>query len=514
MKYTHKSNNLRPVRKASHTGHWPQTGLLTLAVLILLGVPQWLLGQETGALPQQKRAIRSLAGQQGFSAEQLQQYLLDHDLVSVDALTRNEAAELIRMFQSGSPAAPPAPAPLASQRQAVVRKSALPPVSKSPILATILEVGMEKRFHLVDGNVIAGKIIRIEDGVCSIETIDGLLNVPASVILEETAQILKRDDTRFVGAVLRDSEEEIVLRSSYGDVVISKRDIKDMDRYYGGRRVPWAEEKRRFFQGEEVLTDVMMDPTAFPLTANTFYLSGLSIGYGFTDRFMVRSLFGNDLLGDLNLHPILQIYHRRTGATEVAVALGAHLYNHHPMRSVASKYANHIVAQGDQDRRLSDTGLAIEQVMPDVKSLYWEAYVVMSSRRSLATGRGKLGWHIGLRTNSLILSKPALAADSGFVWDKSFIPYRAWGAFEYDLSKRLKLLMEIWADNGHRFQTFSTAAQDYFADDTPFVFDAPGGDYRPVDFDFGLLYALKDNFRIGIHFQQPYLLFYWEFRDL
>ena len=31
------------------------------------------------------------------------------------------------------------------------------------------------------------------------------------------------------------------------------------------------------------------------------------------------------------------------------------------------------------------------------------------------------------------------------------------------------------------------------------------------DFDFGLLYAPTDNFRIGVHFQQPFIDFYWEF---
>ena len=27
----------------------------------------------------------------------------------------------------------------------------------------------------------------------------------------------------------------------------------------------------------------------------------------------------------------------------------------------------------------------------------------------------------------------------------------------------------------------------------------------------GMLYAVNDNFRVGVHFQQPYIDFYWEF---
>ena len=34
--------------------------------------------------------------------------------------------------------------------------------------------------------------------------------------------------------------------------------------------------------------------------------------------------------------------------------------------------------------------------------------------------------------------------------------------------------------------------------------------FSPV-VDFGMLYAVNDNFRVGIHFQQPYIDFYWEF---
>ena len=94
------------------------------------------------------------------------------------------------------------------------------------------------------------------------------------------------------------------------------------------------------------------------------------------------------------------------------------------------------------------------------------------------------------------------------------IPFRAWAAFEYDLSKRLKLMMNIWADNGHKFRNITQTFEDYIEDSTPFVLDSPKGDYRMVDFDFGFLYAVGETFRIGIHFQEPYLLLYWEFYEL
>ena len=32
----------------------------------------------------------------------------------------------------------------------------------------------------------------------------------------------------------------------------------------------------------------------------------------------------------------------------------------------------------------------------------------------------------------------------------------------------------------------------------------------PIHFDFGFIYAINESFRIGLHFQQPWLAFYWK----
>ena len=36
-------------------------------------------------------------------------------------------------------------------------------------------------------------------------------------------------------------------------------------------------------------------------------------------------------------------------------------------------------------------------------------------------------------------------------------------------------------------------------------------DILPVHFDFGFVYALNNNFRFAIHFQKPWIGFYWKF---
>ena len=70
----------------------------------------------------------------------------------------------------------------------------------------------------------------------------------------------------------------------------------------------------------------------------------------------------------------------------------------------------------------------------------------------------------------------------------------------------------MWIDNSNRAVNLEDVLEDYFGDvGEPLSFDTMEGDYSMFDFDFGFLYAVNNNFRIGLHFQQPYLDIYWEF---
>ena len=102
--------------------------------------------------------------------------------------------------------------------------------------------------------------------------------------------------------------------------------------------------------------------------------------------------------------------------------------------------------------------------------------------------------------------------------NKEPVAYRAWTSFEYDLRKNIKFVGSVWLDNGGKSKTLSETMDDFFAesenDGSSFIFDSPIGKYDPFDFDFGVLYAVNENFRIGIHFQQPYIDIYWKFFEL
>ncbi len=486
--------------------------------LILVLLCGSIFAQDGSILPAQKSAIASLATNNGFSQLSLDTYLQVNYGASINNLSKANAVLVIQAFQSGNKPSPSVviAAPPTQVKQVITQVPGAAPVERPK--ASILEAGMSKRFYLVDGNIINGTILNIKGDICEIETPDGTLNIPKSDILEETAKITKKDDTRYVGPVLKDSMQEIVIRSKYGDVVINKKDIKDMDRYHGGQRVAWAEEKKTFYQGEAVLTDIFLDPTAFPLPAHTFYISGLSIGYGFTDRFMLRTKFGSNFSGDLNMQAHWRFYHRPTGAKESAAALGMSLHRNYPMRNLVARYSQFVTLDSSNLNLRSD--VSIDNVMddPDAVGIYAELYYVMSYRRTMESGRGKVGAHFGARTNSFPLLKAGLLKDDPTInWEETaefIIPFRLFAGFEYDLSKNMKFLAEVWADNGNKYRTFSETWDDYFGDETRFVFDGTDGKYSMLDFDFGFLYAVSETFRVGIHFQQPYLVFYWEFYEL
>lgn len=500
-----------------------------MILLCLLAIS--LMAQDGSIVPAQRTAIITLARQNDFNLQQLDEYLLINYGVELGQLSRANAGAVIQAFQSENKPkpiviAPPAtPAPQPTKKAAPPQKRSTAQVQKpaakveQPVerpRASILEAGMSKRFYLVDGNIISGTILEIKGEICSIETPDGTLSIPKEDILEETAKITKKDDTRYVGPVLKDSMQEIVIRSKYGDVVINKKDIKDMDRYHGGRRVAWAEEKKTFYQGEAVLTDIFMDPTAFPLPAHTFYISGLSLGYGFTDRFMLRTKFGSNFSGDLNLQGHWRFYHRPTAAKESAAAIGMSLHRNYPMENLVARYSQFVNVEATNTKLNDSPDISAADVLRDniESGVYAEIYYVMSYRRTMESGRGKVGAHFGARTNSLPLFKGDML-QNGYSWDSSFkIPFRLFAGFEYDLSKNMKFIAEVWADNGNKYRSFSQAWDDYFGDDTRFVLDSPEGEYSMLDFDFGFLYAVSETFRVGIHFQQPYLVFYWEFYEL
>lgn len=463
----------------------------------------FLLAQDGAILPGQKSAIQSLSTAAGFSGADLNTYLVQNYGQTLGSLSRTQGASVIKEFQTGS-----ASKPVAAKQEADL------------VVASILETGMKKRFHFRDGSVRDGEILSIENGTATIKTGSGTFNIPADQFLSETAEIKNKKGELFKGVVLGETAEEYIIRTSFGDAVVQKKDIQSMKRYHGGILDRQSEERRKFYQSEAQLLSVFMDPTAFPLTGNTFYLSGLSIGYGLTDRFMITTKFGSDFNNDLNLHPRMRFYHRKSAEKEVAASWGLGIHRKYPSKSVIGKYSHAInITREDKDTPLNEMdGLTLDSVASedDGRRLYAEAFLVFSSRRVNPTGRGKIGWTLGAKVSNAFVGrndiiKPVTAGGDAISWStesKYSVPFRTWLSLEYDLRKDLKFVGSAWVDNGYKTMAFGDTFEDYTDN---FSLDSPGGEVSMIDFDFGILYAVNESFRVGLHFQQPYIDFYWEF---
>ncbi len=96
--------------------------------------------------------------------------------------------------------------------------------------------------------------------------------------------------------------------------------------------------------------------------------------------------------------------------------------------------------------------------------------------------------------------------------NKFKIPLRVYGLFHYDLQKNIKFVASMYYDNSFRQLDFGESLDDFLGDEgNMFAFDSYKGEHVDFSFDFGFMYAVNDNFRLGIHFQQPYIDFHWEF---
>ena len=488
-------------------------------------------------------AIMTISADKGYTQEQLNSIIREYGVYSLPELSQVQAAAIINRLQNDinlkkTKFTQPINPKEVNYNNAVTYQQTVNNMTEKdfePILAEILEVGMSKYFYLVDGNRIRGEIIKIIDQKCHIETTEGVLEIPMKDILEETIVLTKTDDTRYKGALIKEDSEKLVLKSEYGDVTILKKEIEKMERFHGGRLAPQVESRKTFDQGEDELIGVFFDNNAFLLEPNTFFLSAMSIGYGLTDIFMMTTRYGSSFGGDLNLQPKLRVWHKKTSSREQAVSIGLGLHRAYPKRSILSKYSHAFImndpsnaeTDGETLNKLewegegdcSDFCYNIEDFInpEDDTEFFVEGYIVYSSKRKNPTGRGKVGYSVGLKTSTMLfdIEKDSFINSDGakLELDKKYsVPYRLYATFEYDLQKRVKFVGSMWVDNSSRAMKFDKAIKDYMGDiGAPLAFDAFGGDESLMDFDFGFMYSVNNNFRIGLHFQQPYIDIHWEF---
>ncbi len=378
----------------------------------------------------------------------------------------------------------------------------------SPFLGN---VGQYRTLYLKNDNIFYGEILKInEDGSVQIDTKEGILAIPCSEILEETLKVKKNNGTTYSGKLLGEDEVFIDIETDYGNVTVNKGDIKDLKRFFGGKREKVIQQKI-FFAGEEQITDLFGDPTAFVLPPYAFYISGFSMGYGFSNRFHLYSKITNNLNEDLNLSCRYILFKKNIGAKKVHFATQVKIFSNHDMNKEYGKYYDEYDIDG-----LSDDDIIDELYGKDNRKFHWEASFIYSFRNPLKSGRGNWGFHTGVTIDQLLFEKPVTQSEysdnlEGGFSDSQFHSYRVYAGFDYDLSKRIKFISLVFYDPGNRYQTLGESIGNYFTNS--FVQDGHVGERKPLDFDFGITFTPNETLRIGFHFQNPFLTVYWKFLD-
>ena len=114
------------------------------------------------------------------------------------------------------------------------------------------------------------------------------------------------------------------------------------------------------------------------------------------------------------------------------------------------------------------------------REMWWEVFGAYTVSNLKASGQGRINHTVGASVTSY----------PGY----DLMP-RAYYAVSADARRSLKLLFEVFYD-------------PYWAS----ILELGNNEnITDIDFDFGFIYAYSEQFRVGIHFQRPFIAFYYKF---
>jgi len=331
------------------------------------------------------------------------------------------------------------------------------------------------------------------------------------------------------------------------------------DFLFGGSKI---DKNTDFALGEEQLTDLFFDPTGYTFKKSTLYLSGLSFGFGVTDNFQITTKWWGFFSGDMNLRPKYKVFEIGNWENQHALSIGVHYHtrwkpNKYEWKSgsvnvieftgsednsancpegggswcwkqtapadTVEKYWGEYFRMGEEPTYSDPTYSYPDGYDPNETDAYynhepWEnydndnfddddnymemfeffgAYTYSKARAGL---KGRISHTLGGNMQYITLN------------DEPTILYRAYYGLDVDINSKLKMIGELFYDPYYlELWQQLDYENDYWDDDSynsdPII---KPSDNRPVHLDFGFMYAVNESFRFGIHFQKPFVAFYWK----
>ena len=345
-----------------------------------------------------------------------------------------------------------------------------------------------RTFILKNGDKVTGEVIREDYTSYTLKTNFGELKILKNDIKADKIYIKLKNGDNITGIVIDESEEDFKIKTNFGELKILKSEIDVVDfisQTNKNNPNQKYDNSDRFYYADDQLIDIWFDPVGFTLEENALYFSGLSWAYGITDKFQMSSKWIGYFAGDLNFRPKYMFYKSGNVNKTQAASIGLHYH----LRGRPNK---RVFVENDCDidnffGYCSDkpgdwkyvTDLSENE---DQDQDWYEFFVAFTQSNLRKTGQGRINYNAGL---SVTYHK-----------DVDDIMPRYYLAVDIDANKKLKLMAEVSYD-------------EYYA---PWYNMSEGKDTTPIHFDFGFMYtSSNDNLRIGIHYQAPWIAFYYKF---
>jgi len=415
----------------------------------------------------------------------------------------------------------------------VLTKFGLVVINKSSLIQTQYEI------KLNSGETLIGTKAEENDQTITLITSMGTLTIQRSDILN-IQEVGKQSSTE-------SANSQGYYRRPYG--------ITDF--LFGGSKI---DKDTEFALGEEQLTDLFFDPTGYTFTKSTLYLSGLSFGFGITDDFQITTKWSGFFYGNMNLRPKYKVFEIGNWENQHALSIGAHYHT----RWIPNKYewksgsVNVIEFTGKHDNYgdsicPGNGGWCWKQTAPaDTVEKFWGEYFRMGEEStysdptynypdgydpnetevyydhepwenydndydeenymemieffgaytySKARGglKGRISHTLGANIQHITLN------------DDPTILYRGYYGLDVDINSKLKMIGEIFYDPYYLELWQQMEYDDGYWDSDYNSDPVPNpNENGSVHLDFGFMYAVNESFRFGIHFQKPFVAFYWK----
>ena len=361
---------------------------------------------------------------------------------------------------------------------------------------------------LKSGDKITGQVVEETDTTLTIiNPLMGQMVINKSNLKERVISITLKSGDKIGGTFVSRSATEIVVATAFGDVTIPADQVETINDQssstptirhtpFGTAIVSKSTGSDEWFFSNERLMDIWFDPTGYTIGKNKLYMSGLSWGFGLTDKVQITSRWTNYFINDFNIRPKVTFFKKGTIESETAAAAGIHMHT----RGLPGKYKWVDDAHEEYNYNTGESSRGVRG-----------GYVRLGSRKDAdghyhdSFGEGDKMWFelFGAYTMSKLRSggdgrMNTTFGASAVMYPGEDIAPRIFAAFDTDVTQSVKVMAEIFYD------AYYPEIQN---------FDSDSKMASSLHFDIGFLtnrISFSEDFWMGFHFQRPFISFYWK----